>query len=188
MTSGNPQGSLQDTHPDHLHETGPNSNIHSHNSKTLHVTETKIRRFDENASSPSATSQLGRKHSVNPECHQNTRSQHHQGYRHHRGTKGQRAKPNPPRHRSNQISPQPCCFHCGQDHLILNCPTFKKKKEFQDFWTLLQQDKERIDDNSPTPIFTPCLIIIWMPASNNISALKILILLTASLKPAMTGM
>jgi len=105
---------------------------------------------DENAPVPSSTSQQGRKYPIKtPECHENNRSRHHQGH-HHKGTpKGHRAKPTPSRHRSNQIPPQPCCFHSEQNHLIINCPTFKKKKEFQDFWKLLQQDKERINDTSP---------------------------------------
>jgi len=150
MTSGNPQGSLQDAYPNHSHGTGPDNNIPSRNSKTPNETETKVRRLDENASAPSATSQQGRERPANLERHQNTRSHHHQGHpHHHKGAKGHRVKPHPSRPRSHQIPPQPCCFHCEQDHLIVNCPTFKKKKEFQDFWKLLQQDKERIGDNSP---------------------------------------
>ncbi len=110
MTSGNPQGSLQDAYPDHSHGTGPDSNIPYCNSKTPNETETKIRRLDENASAPSATSQQGRECPVNPERHQNTRSQHHQGHSHRKGTKGHRAKPNPPRHWSNQIPPATLLF------------------------------------------------------------------------------
>ena len=138
MTPGNLQGRLQDANPDQSHGTGPDSNIPSRNSKTPNETETKVRRLDENASAPSTTSQQGRERPVNLERHQNTRSHHHHGHpHHHKGAKGHRAKPHPPRHRSNQIPLQPCCFHCEQDHLIVNCPTFKKKKEFQDFWKLL---------------------------------------------------
>ncbi len=104
MTSGNLQGSQQNKYPDHSHEMGLDNNIPSRNSKIPHETETKSRTMiDENASAPSTTSQQGHQHPVNPERHKNTRSQHHQGH-HHKGTpKGHRAKPAPPRHRSNQI-------------------------------------------------------------------------------------
>jgi len=105
MTPGNLQGRLQDAHPNHSQGVGLENNIPSRNSKTPNETETKVRRLD--ASAPSVTSQQGQ---------------------------GHRGKPHPSRPRSHQIPPQPCCFHCEQDHLIVNCPTFKKKKEFQDFW------------------------------------------------------
>jgi len=149
VTSGKPQGSQQDKYSDHSHETGLGNKIPSRNTKTPYETETKSRtKLDENASAPSSTSQQGHKHPVNPLRLKNTKSQHHQGHHHKGAPKSHRAKPILPRHRSNQIPPQPCYFHCEKDHLIINCPTFKKKKEFQDFWKLLQQDKDRIDDNS----------------------------------------
>ena len=148
MTPGNLQGSLQDAYPNHSQGVGLENNIPSRNSKTPNETETKVRRLD--ASAPSVTSQQGQERPANLERHQNTRSHHHQGHpHHHKGAKGHRGRPHPSKLRSHQIPPQPCCFHCEQDHLIVNCPTFKKKKEFQDFWKSLQQDKERIDTNSP---------------------------------------
>jgi hypothetical protein len=150
VTSGKPQGSQQDMHPNHSHEMGLGNNTPSRNTKTRNETETKSRiKTDENAPVTSSTSQQGCKHPVKTsEHHENTRSQHNQG-RHNKGTpKGHRDKPTQSRHRSNQIPRNLVAFIVNKTISSSTARPSRRKRNFKTFGNCYSKIKK----GSTTPV------------------------------------